>query len=307
MQEKIYKIYVLSASDAPEEIRYVGVTTKQVNKRFSQHKYCAMHPEKRGLPVHKWMWSKYEKGLDIIFKEIDSCSEDEWEDLEQYYIREYNKGGKLMNIDKGGKGVITEEKRNQDSIERSKQGHYKAITLFDKYGKIVEKCPSAAYVEEKYGLLRTSINNVLKGRSKTSGGYYIFYTEDVESNNFDIHELISIKNNNAKHMKQIHQFDLNGNLIETFTHLQDIVKKCSYDRNAISKAIKNKKVYKNSYWSHEKNIDINQYENLYKYEYNNKLYKSLNEIAKDVNLSACTVDWYWMKRKPLNGHCIFGV
>ena len=35
MQEKIYKIYVLSASDAPEKIRYVGVTTKKVNERFS--------------------------------------------------------------------------------------------------------------------------------------------------------------------------------------------------------------------------------------------------------------------------------
>lgn len=35
MQEKIYKIYVLSASDAPDEVRYVGVTVKKVNERFS--------------------------------------------------------------------------------------------------------------------------------------------------------------------------------------------------------------------------------------------------------------------------------
>jgi hypothetical protein len=35
MQEKIYRIYVLSASDAPNEIRYVGVTVKKVSERFS--------------------------------------------------------------------------------------------------------------------------------------------------------------------------------------------------------------------------------------------------------------------------------
>ena len=150
------------------------------------------------------MWSKYEKGLDILYKEIDSCSEDKWEELEQFYIKEYSKGGKLMNLDKGGKGVITEEKRNSDSIERSKQRHYKSITLFDKTGKLIEKCPSAVYVEEKYGLLRTAIGNALKGRSKTCGGFYIFYTSDVESNNFNIDEQISIKNKKAKNMKQVY-------------------------------------------------------------------------------------------------------
>lgn len=35
MQKKIYKIYTLSASDAPEEIRYVGVTVRKVKQRFS--------------------------------------------------------------------------------------------------------------------------------------------------------------------------------------------------------------------------------------------------------------------------------
>lgn len=35
MQEKIYKIYTLSASDSPKEVRYVGVTVRKVNQRFS--------------------------------------------------------------------------------------------------------------------------------------------------------------------------------------------------------------------------------------------------------------------------------
>lgn len=306
MQEKIYRIYVLSANDAPNEIRYVGVTVKKVSERFSQHKYCAMHPEKRGLPVHKWMWSKYEKGIDILYKEIDSCSEDKWEELEQFYIKKYNEGGKLMNLDKGGKGIITKEKRSKSSIERSREGHFKPITLFDKDGNLVENCPSCVYVEEKYGIKRTAINNTLNKRSKTSKGFYIFYTSDVENPNFNIHDEIAKKNDNAKSMKQVHQFDLSGNLIETFTHQQEIVRKYGYDKGCIHRAIKNKKIYKNSYWSNEKTINIDEYEKLYKFKYNNKLYKSLAELAKDVNLAACTVSDYWRKRKPLKGYCIFG-
>ena len=71
------------------------------------------------------MWSKYEKGLDIIVKEIDSCLEEDWEDKEKYWISYYNSGGKLLNISKGGKGIIPKESRTKSSLQRSAEGHYK--------------------------------------------------------------------------------------------------------------------------------------------------------------------------------------
>lgn len=123
---KNFRFYVLSSTDEPDLVRYVGVTQKEsVQQRFYGHKYCAIHPEKRGLPVHKWMWSKYEKGLDIIVKEIDSCSEEDWEDKEKYWISYYNSGGTLLNISEGGKGVIPKEARTKSSLQRSAEGHYK--------------------------------------------------------------------------------------------------------------------------------------------------------------------------------------
>lgn len=57
--EKIFNFYTLSASSDVQNIRYVGVTVKTVNKRFYHHKYCATNPSKRGLPVHKWMYAHY--------------------------------------------------------------------------------------------------------------------------------------------------------------------------------------------------------------------------------------------------------
>ena len=110
--EKIYNFYVLSASSDQENIRYVGVTTRTVEQRFYGHKYCAMHDDKRGLPVHKWMYSHYNRGETIIVKQIDSCSESEWQDREKYWISHYRDlGFQLLNISEGGNGVVTKEMR----------------------------------------------------------------------------------------------------------------------------------------------------------------------------------------------------
>lgn len=34
-KEKNYQFYALSASDTPQEFRYIGVTSKSINSRFS--------------------------------------------------------------------------------------------------------------------------------------------------------------------------------------------------------------------------------------------------------------------------------
>lgn len=58
--QKIYTFYTLSTKSNSNDIRYVGVTTKTIDQRMYHHKYCAKHPNKRNLPVHKWMFSHYE-------------------------------------------------------------------------------------------------------------------------------------------------------------------------------------------------------------------------------------------------------
>lgn len=34
-KEKCYQFYALSASDSPQEYRYIGVTSRSINSRFS--------------------------------------------------------------------------------------------------------------------------------------------------------------------------------------------------------------------------------------------------------------------------------
>lgn len=136
------------------------------------------------------MSSVYKNGGTILYTKIDECIEEEWEDRETSLINEYKEKYNLLNIDKGGKGVVTSEKRSKSSMQRSIEGHYKKIVLFDKLGNVIDICESSIQAVEKYNLSKTAISNVLKGRSKTTGGYYIVYFDDYNSPNFDIQKFI---------------------------------------------------------------------------------------------------------------------
>jgi predicted GIY-YIG superfamily endonuclease len=48
-----YYFYTLSADSDPNNIRYVGVTTRLLKQRMYGHRYNATKKEKRNQPVHK--------------------------------------------------------------------------------------------------------------------------------------------------------------------------------------------------------------------------------------------------------------
>lgn len=164
MANKIYNFYTLSALSDKDNVRYVGVTVKTVEQRFYQHKYCAKNPKKRGLPVHKWMWSHYEKGDDIIVIQIDSCEESKWEQREQYWIKFYKDNG--FDID----GLLLNKypsKRHFDSIEGfSLNGVTRAIedksVYHDHYWATVENIDVSKY--EPYFLYKEidQENNIIE-------------------------------------------------------------------------------------------------------------------------------------------------
>lgn len=304
--KKMYKFYVLSSTDDPDLVRYVGVTQRDsVKQRFYGHKYCATHPDKCGLPVHKWMSSKYKEGLDIIVKEIDSCSEKDWEEKERYWISVYkNKsGGKLLNLSEGGQGVIPKEARSLSSIKRSAKAHEKAITLLNKYGEVVEHCPSVKYAVEKYGIARTAVGNVLAGRSKTAKGFYIIETTKFNSPDFNVQEFFQKINDSINRRKLVYRYDLNGNFLDNGSKT-DFHNKYHSNPNAILKAIRDKTIYQNSYWSNNNTININEFKCEFKYKYNNKLYRTLKELAEELGLKACTLTNARRFNKKVKGYYI---
>ena len=301
MEEKIYQFYALSEGDTPQEYRYIGVTSTTINIRFSQHKYCATHPEKCGLPVHKWMSSVYKKGGTILYQKIDQCKESEWERRETFLIQKYKDlGYKLLNLDKGGKGVITAEKRSKSSIQRSIEGHLKKIVLIEQISKITHICNSVIEAHEVYGLSKTAIGNVLSGRAKTTGGYYVVDYNTYISSEFNIDTYIQSRNNQVKKGKTIYQYNLEGILLKTFKNQSDATN-YGFDDGAIRRAIKNKTIYKDSYWSYFNTIELKDFKSIYKYEYNGTKFRTLHEIATLVGLKDCTISNALRENRPIKG------
>ena len=295
---QIYRFYVLTSSDDPTNIRYVGTTTKTIKQRLSGHKYNATHPNKRVQPIHKWMWSKIEKGFTINIKEIDQCDESLWEATEQKWIKYYKDlGYKLLNISKGGVGVITKEMREISGIERSIKAHEIPIYALDDNKNIVYKFNSVKEAVKFFNLKgRTAISNALKGRTPKSCGYYWVYKKDYDLGNIRIDEYTKKKAYLEKTCIKVYKFDVNGNLIKTYNSLADCWKNEGFYESGLRPAIKNKKLFHNYYWSSSPNINIQEYNNInFPYvqidQNGNQIqrYKTYKEIGIKYSLSESTV------------------
>lgn len=136
------------------------------------------------------MYSVYKNGGKIISTKIGECFESEWEDREKAFIKEYKeKGYKLLNIDEGGKGSITAEKRSKDSIQRSIDAHKKAIVAYNLDGTFYKKYNSITEASKELNLnSHNNIINVLKGRSKSASGFMWKYEKDINENNISTYK-----------------------------------------------------------------------------------------------------------------------
>lgn len=232
------------------------------------------------------MYSKYQKGGEIFIKEIDSCGEEEWEDRERYWIDFYKKqGNKLLNLDPGGKGIITVEKRSRDSIERSIEGHEKPVVILHKDGTFYARADSATKAAKLIGAKsKTAVTNALNGWSQSCKGYLLVYEE-----NYDPNKVYEYLPKSLNRRIKVYEFTLDGKLIKIWDKLMDFTNLEGYSENGVRSAIKNKKEYHGSYWSYEDTIDISEYKSPFKYKIicNEKDYyfKNQSELSKFLHIS----------------------
>lgn len=255
---QIYRFYVLSSSDDPENIRYVGTTTRTIKQRMCGHKYNATHKEKRVQPVHKWMWSKIEKGFTINIKEIDQCDESLWEITEQKWIRYYKDlGYDLLNVSKGGVGVITKEIREVDGIKRSAQAHETPIYALNDDKKVVYKFNSVKEATKFFKLKgRTAISNALNRRSPKSCGYYWVYKKDYDAGIINIDEFSKLKKYRDKIQVKVYKFDLSGNLIKRYDSISQCYKEDNISEHILITNLQTNRIYNNFIYSKDPLLNI---------------------------------------------------
>tara|TARA_R110000765_G_scaffold26628_5_gene64920 strand:- start:4980 stop:5624 length:645 start_codon:yes stop_codon:yes gene_type:complete len=205
---KSIKIYTL-ADPYTLEIRYVGITSKSLKERLSNH---WSHISQNNHRVN-WIKSLRSKGnKKPIIELIDEVNELDWKCSEVYWISQFKSWGfRLVNSSLGGEGAFGYKhlnpywkgrkrsleqcakmsqymkeaiadgtrvnpnpkgnKRDVNVIEKSSSKHKKPIDQLTKYGELIKEFESVSEASLELELLRTAIGNCLKGRSKSCGGY----------------------------------------------------------------------------------------------------------------------------------------
>ena len=241
------------------------------------------------------MKSLYDQNKKVVPVEIGQCSEDNWEETEQSFIKEYKeKGYELLNIDKGGRGVVTKEKRSKSSLERCGEKHRKPVIAFNLDGSFSKEYNSITIATESFGGNDiTNIINVLSGTAKSAYGYLWKYkkdcTDDIIKNGIPQYKV-------SRHSKKIYQFNFAGDLIKIYDAIIDIIDELGGSYNGIRSAINKKKVYNNTYWSYCNTINPKEFEKLFNYtvEYNGetKSFKYQKEVADFMKCAKVTISKY---------------
>lgn len=84
-------------------VRYVGQTTKKLEKRLSSHINKAKNTPNKTTHKNTWIKSLISENLKPIIELIEVVSDDEWKEKEKYYIKKYKElGFDLLNLSEGG-------------------------------------------------------------------------------------------------------------------------------------------------------------------------------------------------------------
>ena len=119
---KTGRIYILR-DPRNDEVRYVGLTTRPLTSRLSEHLYVARN-RVRHTHCTCWILNLLEQGLKPVIEEVDTATVDELNGLEVYYIQKFkNDGAKLTNHTNGGKAnfeVSPEARRKLSEAHKGK-------------------------------------------------------------------------------------------------------------------------------------------------------------------------------------------
>lgn len=107
------KIYGIFDPREPEHIRYIGKTKFTLIKRLGQHISSSLEYKRSGLK-QDWIKKLINEGIRPDIKLICVTTEEHWEDIERYLIKQYKDDGhELLNIHRGGKLNIKEKPLNE--------------------------------------------------------------------------------------------------------------------------------------------------------------------------------------------------
>lgn len=193
-------IYTLSDPDTLE-IKYIGKTSKSIEKRLQGHIDDAKYRKKLNKRL-SWVKSLIKKGKTPIIEQLDIVNEKYANSAEIYWISQFKTWGfTLKNDTEGGDGIFMSKeirekisvncknkKRSQatkDKMSLSKKGKRtgkeshlygtqitaKKVLQFTKNGVFLKEWNSALEAASKLQINNTNISRVCSGERKSTGGF----------------------------------------------------------------------------------------------------------------------------------------
>lgn len=174
---------------------YIGITKQNPIVRWNNGFGYKRNPHFYNA-IQKYGWNNFQH--EIIFSNL---TQEEAENYEKIFIAKYKNGGKCYNILDGGLHSIvnTSKKVYQYSLE----------------GKFLKEWNSAVEAAEFYKVSQSTITNccIPKYRTKTACGFIFSYNKIITQSS-----VIPIS------LKPINQYDLNMNLIKTWSSRKEFQK-----------------------------------------------------------------------------------
>jgi len=237
-----YKIYTLE-DPITNEIRYVGKTSRNTDKRLSEH----ISSLKANHGTHKINWIKLllKNNLKPLLKIIDLADNElHMEELEKYWIKQLKHWGfSLVNSCDYGPGVLNRKVHEETKIKVSIP-----LICWDKNGDIVDIFYGAREASRKLNISYKHISSVAKNKRSNVSGYRFKYYR----NEFIIEDKIEPYCKVTK-SRIIYQFNKNGLLLNTFSSVSKAAKEIDGNSSNIGAvANKNSKElsYKGFLWSY---------------------------------------------------------
>lgn len=135
--EKIY-IYGIYNPKNPKNIRYIGKTKKNVKERLKQHIYLSKKKVKR--PLYLWINKLLENNINPEIMIIEETDSERWIEREIFWISEYKKNKKLLNLSDGGESNLNykpsdETKKKISKSNLGKHFYWKGKKLTEEHKK----------------------------------------------------------------------------------------------------------------------------------------------------------------------------
>jgi len=187
------KTFIYIVSNIENNSVYIGKTVNVLSRKYNH-------------------MQKYGKNIDMdIIDEINSLDRKDWKPLECFWI-EYCRflGFNVLNQNKGGGGIEFREDKILDIIIQKLK---KPILQYSLDGSFVKEWDSIKEAKKKN---RCNIDGCLSGKIKTAGKYIWKYKDDK---NIDF-----TFNINPKLGKQVEQYSLNGEFINSFVSASEAEK-----------------------------------------------------------------------------------